>query len=141
MLRILLVTDTEKALGELRQSLGKRGHTLLPDAATAPALARLVEGQSPDLVLVDAESPLRDTLEQMAVMNRNAPRTVQMGESDADQRLLAAALALGVSVYGSHNATTAAIAPVLALIVARLTTTRPAVRVPVSERPVQVSLR
>ncbi|WP_188688471.1 ANTAR domain-containing response regulator [Silvimonas amylolytica] len=126
MLRILLVTDTEKALGELRQSLGKRGHTLLPDAATAPALARLVEGQSPDLVLVDANSPLRDTLEQMAVMNRNAPRTVHLDGSEADLRLLEAAQDLGVSVYGSHNATTAAIVPVLALIVARLTT-RPAV--------------
>ncbi|WP_283149846.1 ANTAR domain-containing response regulator [Silvimonas soli] len=121
MLRILLVTDTEKALGDVRQALTRRGYALLPDATTAPGLVRLIEGQSPDLVLVDAESPLRDTLEQLAVMNRNAPRGLHMGDQLADLRLQQATRELGVSVYASHEATPASVAPVLALLVARLT--------------------
>ncbi len=97
MLRVLLVTDTDKPIGDLRQALASLGYDMLAEVATPAALPRIVEEQRPDVVIIDTGSPSRDTLVHLAVMNETAPRPVLMFSNDADQALIHAAVGAGVS--------------------------------------------
>ena len=90
MLRVLLVNDTDKPIAELCQALTEHGYEVLPVVATSRALSEAVKLQRPDIVIVDTESPSRDTLEQLAVMHAAAPRPVLMFSHDADQQLIRA---------------------------------------------------
>lgn len=99
MLRILLVTDTAKPIGELRETLLQQGYEVLTDVASSTALLGSVERQRPDVVIIDTESPSRDTLEQLSVMNALAPRPVVMFTHDSDQQLIRAAVGAGVTTY------------------------------------------
>ena len=119
MLRVLLVTDTDKPIGDLRQALARLGYEMLAEVATPAALPKVVEEQRPDVVIIDTESPSRDTLEQLAVMNETAPRPVLMFSNDADQQLIHAAVGAGVSAYLVEGLEAARLAPILEVALAR----------------------
>ncbi|SAL18356.1 response regulator protein [Caballeronia udeis] len=119
MLRVLLVTDTDKPIGDLRQALARLGYDMLAEVATPAALPKVVEEQRPDVVIIDTESPSRDTLEQLAVMNETAPRPVLMFSNDADQKLIHAAVSAGVSAYLVEGLEAARLAPILEVALAR----------------------
>jgi two-component system, response regulator / RNA-binding antiterminator len=119
MLRVLLVTDTDKPIGDLRQALARLGYDMLAEVATPAALPKVVEEQRPDVVIIDTESPSRDTLEQLAVMNETAPRPVLMFSSDGDQQLIHAAVGAGVSAYLVEGLEAARLAPILEVALAR----------------------
>jgi response regulator NasT len=119
MLRVLLVTDTDKPIGDLRQALARLGYDMLAEVATPQALPKIVESQRPDVVIIDTESPSRDTLEHLAVMNKTAPRPVLMFCSDANQQLIRAAVGAGVTAYLVEGLATARLAPILEVALAR----------------------
>ncbi|SAL25403.1 response regulator protein [Caballeronia sordidicola] len=119
MLRVLLVTDTDKPIGDLRQALARLGYDMLAEVATPAALPRVVEEQRPDVVIIDTESPSRDTLEQLAVMNETAPRPVLMFSNDADQQLIRDAVGAGVSAYLVEGLEAGRLAPILEVALAR----------------------
>jgi len=119
MLRVLLVTDTDKPIGDLRQALARLGYDMLAEVATPAALPKVVEEQRPDVVIIDTESPSRDTLEQLAVMNETAPRPVLMFSNDSDQQLIHAAVSAGVSAYLVEGLEASRLAPILEVALAR----------------------
>ena len=119
MLRVLLVSDTDKPIGDLREALARLGYEMLPEAATPAALPKVVERERPDVVIIDTESPSRDTLEQLAVMNKAAPRPVLMFSSDADQQLIRAAVGAGVTAYLVEGLAAERLAPILEVALAR----------------------
>lgn len=118
-LRVLLVTDTDKPIGELRDTLARLGYEMLDEVATPARLPAAVEEQRPDIVIIDTESPSRDTLEQLAVMNATAPRPVLMFSHDADQQLIRAAVGAGVSAYLIEGLSAERLAPILEVALAR----------------------
>ncbi|RXE23380.1 response regulator, partial [Xanthomonas perforans] len=71
-MRVLLVNDTEKPIGELRQALTRAGYTVLDDVASVSALLHAVQRQQPDVVVIDVDSPSRDTLEQLSMLHAHA---------------------------------------------------------------------
>jgi response regulator NasT len=119
MLRVLLVNDTEKPIGELRAALQAAGYEVLEEVAAADALLKAVESQQPDAVIIDVDSPSRDTLEQLAVMHRHAPRPVVMFSADGDDRLIRDVVAAGVTAYVVDGLTPARMAPILQVALAR----------------------
>lgn len=119
MLRVLLVNDTEKPIGELRAALQAAGYEVLQEVAAADALLKAVESQQPDAVIIDVDSPSRDTLEQLAVMHRHAPRPVVMFSADGDDRLIRDVVAAGVTAYVVDGLTPARMAPILQVALAR----------------------
>jgi response regulator NasT len=119
MLRILLVTDTEKPIGELREALARLGYDMLPEAAAPHALPKVVELERPDVVIIDTESPSRDTLEHLAVMNETAPRPVLMFSHDANQQLIRSAVDAGVTAYMAEGLTPDKLEPILEVALAR----------------------
>ncbi|GAB7526231.1 ANTAR domain-containing response regulator [Paraburkholderia sp. 2C] len=119
MLRVLLVTDTDKPIGELRETLAQLGYEMLAGMATPQALHRTVESERPDVIIIDTESPSRDTLEQLAVMNATAPRPVLMFSNDANQQLIRDAVGAGVTAYLVEGLATERLAPILEVALAR----------------------
>lgn len=119
MLRVLLVSDTAKPIGDLRQALARLGYDMLEEVATPTALPRVVEEQRPDVVIIDTESPSRDTLEHLAVMNETAPRPVLMFSHDADQHLIRAAVTAGVTAYLVEGLESTRLAPIMEVALAR----------------------
>ncbi|MBB1087749.1 ANTAR domain-containing protein [Lysobacter sp. SG-8] len=119
MLRVLLVNDTERQIGDLRAALRALGHDVLDGVATAGALLKAVETQRPDVVILDVESPSRDTLEQLAVMHRHAPRPVVMFANDRDEGLIEAAVGAGVTAYIVDGLSPQRLAPILRVAQAR----------------------
>ncbi|MBN9473826.1 MAG: histidine kinase [Bordetella sp. SCN 67-23] len=119
MPRVLLVNDTDKPIAELREALQRAGYEILADVAHARALLHAVETQRPDVILIDTESPTRDTLEQLAVMNAAAPRPVVMFSDTADQSVIRAAVRAGVTTYVVDGMAPAKLAPILEVACAR----------------------
>ncbi len=118
-LRILLVTDTDKPIGEMREALARLGYEMLAEAATPQALPKVVERERPDVVIIDTESPSRDTLEHLAVMNETAPRPVLLFSHDASQGLIREAVDAGVTAYMAEGLAPERLAPILEVALAR----------------------
>ncbi|GAB7539987.1 ANTAR domain-containing response regulator [Burkholderia sp. 22PA0099] len=118
-LRVLLVTDTDKPIGELRDTLARLHYEMLDEVATPARLPAVVEKERPDVVIIDTESPSRDTLEQLAVMHARAPRPVLMFSPDSDQQLIRAAVGAGVSAYLVEGLSAERLAPIIEVALAR----------------------
>ncbi|WP_250500429.1 ANTAR domain-containing protein [Caballeronia sp. GAWG1-5s-s] len=119
MLRVLLVTDTDKPIGDLRDQLARMGYEMLAEVAAPAQLHAAVESQKPDVVIIDTDSPSRDTLEQLAVMNQAAPRPVLMFSNDADQQFIRAAVGAGVTAYSVDGLAPERLAPIIEVALAR----------------------
>lgn len=119
MLRVLLVNDTEKPIGELRQALLAAGYEVLNEVAGTGAMLKTVEAQQPDVVVIDVDSPSRDILEQLAMMHRHAPRPVVMFSADGDDQLIGAVVEAGVTTYVVNGLAPARLAPIIQVALAR----------------------
>lgn len=119
MLRVLLVNDTDKPIAELEQALRAAGYEVLPRVAAAAGLLKAVHERQPDVVIVDVDSPSRDTLEQLAMLHRHAPRPVVMFSADGDDALIRDAVGAGVAAYVVDGLAPARLAPILRVALAR----------------------
>jgi response regulator NasT len=119
MLRILLVNDTEKPIGELRDALLAAGYEVLEEVAGTGALLKAVESQQPDVIIIDVDSPSRDTLEQLAVVHHHAPRPVVMFSADSDDQLIRAVVGAGVTAYVVDGLAPARLTPIIQVALAR----------------------
>lgn len=118
MPRILLLNDTEKPISELRDALQAAGHDVRVASGTR-ALLKAVETQQPDVVIVDVDSPSRDTLEQLALVHQYAPRPVVMFSADGDEQLIRAAVGAGVTAYIVDGLSPARLHPIIQVALAR----------------------
>jgi len=118
-MRVLLVNDTDKPIGELRHALQQAGYCVLEEVASPAALLRAVESGQPDVVIIDVDSPSRDTLEQLAMLHDQAPRPVVMFSGDGDDALIRAAVGAGVTAYVVDGLAPARLAPIVQVALAR----------------------
>jgi response regulator NasT len=98
-LRVLLVDDGAHRVRHIAEALIQQGHVVVGVLAEATRIHDAVQTMRPDVVIVDAESPTRDTLENLALLNEKAPRPVVMFAEDEAGDAMRAALRAGVSAY------------------------------------------
>ncbi len=118
-MRVLLVNDTPKPIAELAQVLRGVGYEVLTHADCAAGLLKAVQDIKPDAVILDVDSPSRDTLEQLSMLNRHAPRPVVMFAADGDDALIRDAIGAGVVAYVVDGLSPARVAPILRVAMAR----------------------
>ena len=98
VLKILLVEHEVGRLAPLKAALGNQGYEV-----AAAENARLLHDQvmqfGPDVVIVGVDSPDRDTLEGICVMNQDRPRPVVMFSDDGNPHAIRAAIQAGVVSY------------------------------------------
>ena len=85
------------------------------DAFLPDRLAQL----QPDMIIVDAESQARDTLEHVVMATRDARRPIVLFTDDSDTTHVGAAIAAGVTAYVVAGLAAERVKPVLAVALAR----------------------
>ncbi len=118
-LRVLLIDDGAHRVRHIAEALIQQGHTVVGVLAEATRIHDAVQMLTPDVVIVDAESPTRDTLEHLAVLNEKAPRPVVMFAEDEANDAMRAALKAGVSAYVVAGLSPQRLAPVMQVAQAR----------------------
>lgn len=118
-LRVLLVDDGAHRVALIRDELVRQGHEVVAVIDSATLIHDCVERLGPDVVIVDSESPTRDTLENLAVLSLSHPRPVVVFAEDAASDPMRRALRAGVSAYVVAGLHPARLAPVLQVAIAR----------------------
>jgi len=116
---VLLVDDGARRVGLIRDELTAAGHTVVGVVDAAMAIHDCVERLQPDVVIVDAESPSRDTLEGLATVSAQHPRPVVVFSEDDSDVPMQQALRAGVSAYVIAGLQPQRLAPVLKVAIAR----------------------
>jgi len=98
-LKILLVDDELVRAAMVEEALAQEGHEVTCRLQDPASLNEMVARHQPDVVIIDMESPDRDTLDSMALLNRENPRPVVFFADQHDPDTLQAALRSGVSAY------------------------------------------
>ncbi|HEX5286372.1 MAG TPA: ANTAR domain-containing protein [Polaromonas sp.] len=104
---------------KLRIGLLESGFNLV---ATLPADMFLTERLAqlqPDMIILDAESDARDSLEHVVMATRDEPRPIVLFTNDDDTRHVKDAVAAGVSAYIVAGLSPARIRPILDVAMAR----------------------
>jgi response regulator NasT len=118
-LRVLLIDDGAHHTTLLRDALSRQGCDVVGVLDSATLVHDCVLRLAPDVVIVDSESPTRDTLEQLAALSSRHPRPVVVfAEDDADDPMRAA-LRAGVSAYVVAGLRPERLAGVLKVAIAR----------------------
>jgi two-component system, response regulator / RNA-binding antiterminator len=118
-LRVLLIDDGAHHITLIRSELTRQGHVVVGVIDSALAIHHCVLQLLPDVVIVDSESPTRDTLENLATMSGASPRPVVVFAEDADPGPMQQALKAGVSAYVIAGLQAERLTPVLQVAIAR----------------------
>jgi response regulator NasT len=97
MPKVLLLDDDVERRTLLCPGLKDAGHEVIAPEASAVQLPRLVRECSPDVIIIDTDSPDRDTLEHICIVTRDDPRPIVMFAADADHDKIRAAVKAGVN--------------------------------------------
>ncbi len=119
MLRILVIDESRTRAAELCAALAMAGHQVAAVLPSVLDLTAQIENIHPDVILIETDSPSRDTLENLAVMDREMPRPVIILTQDKDSALMRTAFQAGVSAYVVDNVDMARIKPIVDVAIAR----------------------
>ena len=95
----MLVDDNPERAAMVERALGSHGFTVVSVLPTASGLLFQMEQHRPQVVMIDLESPDRDILESLAVLNLHQPTPVVMFSRELDPAFIQQAIAAGVSAY------------------------------------------
>lgn len=98
-LRVLLVDRRSARLSTLRAVIADAGYDVVDVVSDEADLYDAMERLAPDAVIVGADSPSRDVLEDVATLGERYPKPLLMLSSQDDRRLMAEASAAGISAY------------------------------------------
>lgn len=98
-LRVLLVDDDTERSAILREALQKGGYEVTGEVPASVDLVAQVRKVKPDVIIIDRDSPDRDTLEHVCMVTRDEPRPIVMFTQDENEALMREALKAGVSAY------------------------------------------
>ena len=119
MLRVMLVDDAQKDVSLLKEGLKAAGYDVIEVAMSAAALLDRVALEQPDVIIIDSDSPTRDTLEQLSFVSARQPRPIVLFTEDRANATIQAALKAGVSAYIVAGMQPDRLQPILDVAVAR----------------------
>lgn len=99
MLRVLVVDSSRERAADVCSAIALAGHQVAAVLSSALDLSDQVLAIKPDVIFIQADSPSRDTLEHLAIMNRDCPRPVLLFSKDSDSQMIRRAVKAGVSSY------------------------------------------
>lgn len=119
-LRVLLVDDSPERRASVERSLAEVGCDIVAFASTTDDLNQWVRQENPDVVIIDLESPGRDTLENLqSVQSSDAPRPIVMFSQDDNGATIARATRAGVSAYVVDGISKKRVRPILEAAIER----------------------
>lgn len=118
-LRVMLVDERDERVDLLRQPLVEAGHEIVAQVHPEDDLFGKVQELKPDVIIMDMESPSRDTLEQMRCISRDQPKPIVMFAERDDSNTIQAAVRAGVSAYIVDGLGHKRVMPILEVAIAR----------------------
>lgn len=85
MLRVMIVddgADSHSRSLQLRLMLEEVGYSVVAEVFEPSRIYEAVRTGQPDVIIVDTDSPSRDTLEHIAILSETEPRPIVMFASD-----------------------------------------------------------
>ena len=119
MLKVMIVDQVVERAEVLEQALVRAGYEVIAYVPSTYDLHRQVRARQPDIVIIDMDSPDRDTLENICVVSRDEPRPVVMFAHDGNTEKIRAATLAGVSAYVVGGMSAERIRPIIDAAVAR----------------------
>jgi response regulator NasT len=119
MARILVIDESQQRAVDICTGLIKAGHQVAAVLPSALELIERIDEIKPDIILIETESPSRDTLEHLAVMNQTMPRPVVMFSRDRDGETIRSAVKAGVAAYVVDGFDIGRLEPVVDVAIAR----------------------
>ncbi|QDV44913.1 putative transcriptional regulatory protein pdtaR [Stieleria neptunia] len=98
-LKLMLVDQSSQRRAILEKILRDNGYTNVFSTSGLDDLFALVATVKPDVVLIELDSPKRDTLEQLREIRQRQPTPVVMFAQDQDAQTVHAAVDSGVCAY------------------------------------------
>lgn len=118
-LRVMVVDDVPERAEVVQHALLQSGYDVMAHVASSHGLHETVTQLKPDVIIIDTDSPDRDTLENLAVISRDAPRPVVMFTQDDDSEKIRAAVSAGVSAYVVDGLSSERLKPIIDVAMAR----------------------
>jgi response regulator NasT len=118
-LRVVLVDDDTERAATLRAALQAAGYEVVAEVQSAVELMARVRAANPDVIIIDRDSPDRDTLEHLCMITRDDPRPIVMFTQDKDQAMMREALKAGVSAYVVDGLSAERVRPIVDVALAR----------------------
>lgn len=119
MLLVMLVDDDLVRCAPLKKSLTDAGYNVIAHLSTTENLDVAVREMQPDIVIIDTDSPSRDTLENLCVMNETVPKPIVMFTHDGDIQKMRDASKVGVSAYVVGSLASDSLMPVINAAIVR----------------------
>ncbi len=95
----MLVDDNPERAHRVEERLWDNGYQVVAVIPSATGLLRQIDQHSPDVVLIDLESPDRDVLESLSIVSHHNPRPVVMFTEQDDPDYINQAVNAGISTY------------------------------------------
>lgn len=98
-IRVMLVDDLPERAAIVDSHLVAAGYNVVSSLPNASGLLFQIEQHRPDIILIDLQSPGRDVLESLSVINAHNPTPVVMFSEKEDPGFIKEAVEAGVSAY------------------------------------------
>ena len=120
-LRVLLIDESPERARQVETALFDSGYAVVACVGDHEDVRQAVARNKPDLIIIDMDSPDRDTLEGLGSLARTQdfPLPVVMFSQHASDTVIAQAVGAGVCAYVAGHLTREHIKPVLDIAVAR----------------------
>jgi response regulator NasT len=118
-MKVLIVDESLDRARTVQRGLALAGHECATHLSNALDLPAAVEGLAPEVIVIGADSPTRDTLEHIALATRDTPRPIVMFVEDDNREGMRDALRAGVSAYIVDGLDPARIKSIVEVAVAR----------------------
>ena len=115
---ILVVDESAPRLALLMSALKEAGYNRVYELQDATILHQFVHETKPDVVLIEVESPSRDTLEQLKLIRDQDPTPVLMVAQDPKAQSIQDAVASGVCAYSVGDVSTDRVKPAIEVAMA-----------------------
>mgnify|MGYP003385213527 CR=1 FL=1 len=118
-LRVMLVDDFPQRSLRVEQQLTEEGFCVISRLESAAALLFQITQHKPDVILIDLQSPGRDVLDSLSVINTHNPTPVVMFSKEDDPRFIEEAVDAGVTAYLMGGVETDKVKPVIDVAMAQ----------------------
>jgi len=118
-LSVMLVDDDPLRSVIVEQYLVESGCKVVQRLNSTSDLATQIEQNKPDVIVVDIDSPDRDTLEDVHLASRGDPRPIVLFTDDSDKKTMDQAIKAGITAYVVDGLSQSRIKSVIDVAIAR----------------------
>ncbi|HEV7344840.1 MAG TPA: ANTAR domain-containing response regulator [Devosia sp.] len=118
-LSILIIDENRIRASIIEDGLREAGHCRVAVIHDVNEVARTIQSTMPDVIVIDLESPKRDTLEHFFSLSRAVQRPIAMFVDSSDGAMIEKAVEAGVSAYVVDGLKKERVKPILDMAVSR----------------------